>query len=115
MIAWWGWVLIWVGLVLILIVMLGVIAWVLFRKSMVLMKDLSDVVDKTSMLDVEAAELTKPQIAILTEMAEIRDRHEAQKRHRAELKLARHERRIARGKTITTRDASAMQWPQEWS
>lgn len=115
MIAWWGWLLIWVGLVLILIVMLGVIAWVLFRKAMVLMKDLSDVVDKTSMLDVESGKLSKPQIAILTDMAEIRDRHEAQKRHRADLKLARHERRIARAKSITTRDASGMQWPKEWS
>ncbi|CAO1651554.1 hypothetical protein I6E81_01120 [Salinibacterium sp. NG22] len=115
MIAWWGWLLIWVGLVLILVAMLGVVAWILFRKAMVLMKDLSDVVEKTSILDVESEKLSKPQLAILTEMVEIRDRHEAHKRQRAEVKLARHERRIARAKTITKRDASQMQWPKEWS
>ncbi|MBH0024218.1 hypothetical protein [Salinibacterium sp. SWN248] len=115
MIAWWGWLLIWVGLVLILVAMLGVVAWILFRKAMVLMKDLSDVVEKTSILDVESEKLSKPQVAILTEMVEIRDRHEALKRQRAEVKLARHERRIARAKTITKRDASQMRWPKEWS
>lgn len=115
MIAWWGWLLIWVGLVLALLIMLVVMAWVLFRKAMALMSDLSDVVDKTAILDVESEKLSKPQIAILTAMAEIRDRHEAQRRRRLELKEARRERRLERGKTITQRDASIMQWPKGWS
>ena len=115
MIAWWGWLLIWVGLVLALLVMLAVIAWVLFRKAMVLMTDLSDVVDKTKVLEVESEQLSKPQIAILTEMAELRDRHDAQQRQRLERKDARRERRLERGRAITKRDASRMRWPAGWS
>ncbi|QAV69385.1 hypothetical protein ESZ53_02365 [Salinibacterium sp. UTAS2018] len=115
MIAWWGWLLIWVGLVLALLIMLAVVAWVLFRKAMVLMKDLSDVVDKTAILDVETEKISKPQIAILAEMAQIRDRHEAQRERRLGLTAARRERRLERGKKITRRDASRMQWPEGWS
>ncbi|MEV8254097.1 hypothetical protein AB0O95_09060 [Rhodoglobus sp. NPDC076762] len=115
MIAWWGWLLIWVGLVLALLIMLAVMAWVLFRKAMVLVKDLSDVVDKTAILDVESERISKPHIAILAEMAEIRDRHDAQRRRRLELRDARRARRLERGKRITKRDASRMQWPESWS
>ncbi|MEH6781842.1 MAG: hypothetical protein V7618_09775 [Rhodoglobus sp.] len=115
MIAWWGWLLIWVSLVLGLLVMLAVIAWVLFRKAMVVMNDLSDVVDKTSILDVESEKLSKPQIAILTQMAEVRDRHDAQRQRRLDLRDARRERRLERGRTITKRDASQSQWPEGWS
>lgn len=115
MIAWWGWLLIWVGLVLALLAMLTVIAWVLFRKGMALMSDLSDLVEKTSILDVETDKISKPQIAILTEMVEIRDRHAAQRARRLELRESRRERRLERGNTITKRDASRMQWPEGWS
>lgn len=115
MIAWWGWLLIWVGLVLILLAMLVIVALWLFRKAMALLDDLSDVADKTTSLDVDTAELSKPQIAILAELSEIRQQHETRKIRRADLKLARHERRIARAKRITRRDASTTQWPEGWA
>jgi flagellar biosynthesis/type III secretory pathway M-ring protein FliF/YscJ len=114
-IAWWGWLLIWVGLVLALVLVLAFLAFTLFRKAIALMHELSAVVDKTTALDVEFLELSKPQIAVLAEMSEIRAQHEAQQRRRADVKLARHERRIARAKRIITRDASTAQWPEGWS
>lgn len=115
MIEWWGWLLIWVGLVLALLVVLALLAYKLFRKAIALMHELSAVVDKTAALDVDAPELSKPQIAVLAEMSEIRAQHEAQRRRRAALKLARHERRIERAKRITKRDTSTAQWPEGWS
>ncbi|GAA1209546.1 hypothetical protein [Rhodoglobus aureus] len=115
MIEWWGWLLIWVGLVLALLVVLAFLAYRLFRKAISLMHELSAVVDKTSVLDADTAELSQPQIAVLAEMSDIRARHESQRRRRLDLKLARHERRIERAKRITKRDASTAQWPESWS
>ena len=115
MIQWWGWLLIWVALVLVLLTVLGILAFGLVRKALALIHELSELVDKTTALDVETAELTKPQIAFLAEMSAIRAQHEAQQQRRAEKTHARHERRIARAKRITKRDASTMQWPKGWA
>ena len=115
MIAWGGWLLIWVGLVLLLLIMLVLVAYVLFRKGVALMHDLSALVDKAAALDVDMESLSKPQIAVLAEMSEIRARHEAQKGRRADLKLERHDRRMARAKRITKHDASTSQWPEGWA
>jgi flagellar biosynthesis/type III secretory pathway M-ring protein FliF/YscJ len=115
-IAWWLWTLIWVGLVFALLLVLVLLAFRLFRKAMTLMDELSAVADKTRTLDVDGAELSAPQNAILAEMSKVRAQHEAQKRRHSDLKLARHERRIARAKRITARDASSRtQWPEGWS
>lgn len=115
MISWWGWLLLWVGLVVALLVILALLAYVLFRKAIALMNELSAVVDKTAVLDVETAELSRPQIAVLAEMREIRAQHEYRQSRRADLKRERHERRIARAKRITKRDASTAEWPEGWS
>ena len=115
MIGWWGWLLMWVGLVLMLLMMLAAVAYVLFRKGLALMHDLSALVDKAAALDVDTESLSKPQIAVLAEMSEIRARHEAQKSRRADLKLERHDRRMARAKRIIKHDASTSPWPDGWA
>ncbi|QYH36231.1 hypothetical protein [Salinibacterium sp. M195] len=115
MIPWWGWLLMWTGLVLTLLIVLSLLAYRLFRKAISVMHELSAVVDKTAILDGEAAELSSPQIAILAEMSAIRAHHESQRQRRIDLKRDRHDRRIARAKRITKRDASTVQWPESWS
>lgn len=115
MIQWWGWLLIWAGLVLALLLVLGFLAYRLFRKAIDLMHEVSAVVDKTAALDVEVPELSQPQIAILTQMSEIRAQRDTRQRRRSELKIERHERRLARAKRITKRDANSAQWPAGWS
>ncbi|EAR24091.1 hypothetical protein A20C1_02464 [marine actinobacterium PHSC20C1] len=98
-----------------LLIVVAVIAFLLFRKAVALMHDLSELVDKTAELDIDSDSLSKPQIAVLAEMSEIRARHEDHKNRRGEVKLARHERRISRAKRITKRDASATEWPEGWA
>ena len=113
-IEWWGWILIWTGLVLVLLVMLGLFAWWLFRKFMVLMDDVATLADKSAVLDVEDAELLKPQLAVLADIRDIRNRENARRGHRAERKRARWEARLARARRITRVDASKIQWPAAW-
>lgn len=114
MIHWWGWVLVWAGLVLALIVMLGLFAWWLFRKFIVLMDEVAALADAGAVLEVGDAELVRPQLAVLATVRDIRNRENARRAHRAERRRLRWEARLARGRRITTTDASTAQWPKHW-
>lgn len=114
-IAWWGWLLIWTGLVLALLVTLALLLWWLFRKAMTLLDDVGELAEKAEILDVEeVADLPRPAIAVLTEMRDIRAREEARRAHRARRRSDRHQRRMARARRITSVDASARRWPADW-
>ncbi len=114
MIEWWGWLLIWSGLVLALLVMLGLFAWWLFRKSLVLLDDLAELADTTAALEGEDAELVRPRLAVLTPAADIRAREEARQFHRRERRRRRVEARLARARRIIRVDATQVEWPAEW-
>lgn len=114
MIEWWGWILIWTGLVLALLVMLGLFAWWLFRKFLVLMDDVATLADTSSILDADDAELLKPQLAVLASVQEVRDRENARRGHRWERRRLRWDARLARAKRITAADATATEWPADW-
>ena len=113
-IPWWAWIAIWGGLVLALLVMLGLFAWWLFRKSLRLLDDLADLAERSAVLDIEQPELARPAIAILQQASEIRAREDARRYHRHERRRVRRERRMARARRITTVDASTQQWPADW-
>jgi hypothetical protein len=114
-IQWWGWLLIWAGLVLALLGVLTYLAFRLFRQAIALIHDLSTLADKMTALDIDGAAPSAPHRAVLAEMSEIRAHYDSQQRRRAELKNERHERRIARAKRIITHDAHTTQWPESWS
>lgn len=115
MIAWWGWLLIWAGLVLGMLVMFALFAWWLFRKSLVALDDLSTLAEKTSILEVDDERIPPAQRSVLLSMREVLAREDARKKHRMARKVARHERRLARAKRISSVDASAVEWPASWS
>ncbi|MDP3209268.1 MAG: hypothetical protein Q8M65_08970 [Rhodoglobus sp.] len=102
--TWWAWVLIWLALVLGLFAMLGLCAWLLFRKFITLMDDLSDLADRSALLEPPDSDLVAPPIAVLADPRDMREREAARRGHRAERRWRRHESRIARGKAITSLD-----------
>lgn len=114
MIPWWGWLIIWVCLALALIAVLVVSAWRLFRKAMTVLDDLGDLASKTEILDVAEAQLSKPQIAILLELAEVRRRNDVRRERRQKRKAARHDRRIERAHRIGSVDIATTRWPERW-
>ena len=114
MMPWWGWVLIWTGLVILLLVMLGLAAWWLFRKFLVLLDDVATLADRASLIDPRDAELVRPQLAVLAEVSAVRAREDARRAHRAQRRERRHQTRMARAKRITSVDASGVQWPRRW-
>ncbi len=114
MIEWWGWLLIWTGLVLTLLVVLGLMAWWLFRKSLVLLDDLATLAETTAALEADEAELVPPRLAVLTPAIEIRAREEARQFHRRERRRRRIEARLARARRITRVDATQVEWPADW-
>jgi hypothetical protein len=115
MIAWWGWALIWTGLVLGMLVMLALFSWWLFRKALVALNSLSDLVTISSLLEIDDAQLAPTQRAVLLGVREVLEREDARKRHRLERTAVRHERRMARARRITAVDVSTAQWPSAWT
>lgn len=113
-IAWWAWLTIWGGLVLVLLIMLGAFAWVLFRKGLGVLDAVAQLADSAAVLDAEERALTPPQRAILADLRDIRAREAARRFRRAERRRQRLDRRLARARRITTLDASRHPWPAEW-
>jgi hypothetical protein len=113
-IHWWGWILIWAGLVVALLVMLGLFAWWLFRKSLVLLDDVSALAETTAVLAVDDAVLPRHEIAVLADLRDIHRREDARRAHRSERRRLRHERRMSRARRITSVDAPTGPWPQDW-
>jgi len=114
MIHWWGWILIWAGLVLALLVVLALTGWWLFRKALRLLDDVSGLAEKAEILDIDDVELPKQTIAVLADLREIRAREDARLSHRAKRRDERHRRRMQRARRITSADASRQQWPADW-
>ena len=114
MIEWWGWVLLWSGLVLALLVTLATLAWWLFRKGVVLLDDLGRLAERATLLEVADADLVRPHLAVLAEISAVRAREQARRAHRAERRAARRQTRLDRARRITEVDASQRQWPEEW-
>lgn len=114
MIAWWGTLLIWAGLVLGMLGMLALFAWWLFRKSLTLLDDLSDLAATTAILEVDEPVLARQEIAVLADRRDIRRRVDARRAHRAQRRRERHDRRMMRARRITTVDATRTRWPADW-
>jgi len=113
-IAWWGWLTIWGALTLVLIAMLALFAWWLFRKFLTLMDDLGDLAESAELLAPDDAERAHPALAVLTPFREVYAARELQRARASERKLIRHDRRIARARRITRLDATTVRWPEEW-
>ena len=114
MMPWWSWVLIWSGLGVILLVTLGLFAWWLFRKFLVLLDDLAGLADRAALLETADSELVRPQLAVLAEVREVQARESARRFHRTERRRVRRQSRLDRARRITSADASTTQWPADW-
>ena len=125
MIAWWGWLLIWLGLGLALIAMLVLIGILLFRKLMLLFAALETLSGKLEILDRVAASVSDSadehdsadgqrqrveQLAILAGEDATRQRRDRVREAAHARRDARHETRIARGRALLKVDASTREW-----
>jgi hypothetical protein len=100
--AWWAWLIIWTVLVLGLFGMLAGLGFWLFRKLTGVFDALSELTDKVGRLteNVEELKAIPPDRAMVLGYAEVSRRRELHQERRAELRLARREARIARGKLL---------------
>jgi len=112
--TWWSWIIIWVGLALALVAVLGFSAWWLFRKSLGLLDELGELAGRLEVLAVDDIEHVRPAIAVLQGASVIRAREDARRFHRRERRRLRHDARIARARRITSVDTAATQWPADW-
>ncbi len=113
-IPWWGWLTIWGSLTLVLIAMLALFAWWLFRKFLTLMNDLGDLAESAELLTPDDAEHTHPARAMLTPFREVYAARELERVRAAERKRIRHDKRMARARRITGLDAATVHWPDDW-
>lgn len=105
---WWSWLLIWTGLVLVLLAVLAVSAWWLFRKLIALQSELSNLGELLEQLQARAEELVAPyqprRIAILRGLSEVETERRLLLDERAQRRLARREARLARARLLITAD-----------
>ena len=113
-IPWWGWALIWTGLVVALLAMLVLLGWWIFRKGIRLMEELDGLAALADTLDAGEAELPRQPIAVLAEAADVSRREDERRAHRLARKTARHDERMARAERIARVNVSATQWPPTW-
>lgn len=113
-IPWWGWALIWTGLVVALLAMLVLLGWRIFRKGIRLVEQLDGLAALADTLDAEEAELPRQPIAVLAQAADVSRREDERRAHRLARKTARHDERMARAERIARVDVSATQWPPTW-
>ena len=110
--AWWSWVVIWVGLALALVVMLGLMAWWLFRKLMSVFHALEALADTTQLLDAagEAIEDQRFERAILLDKSDLLARREYVRERSAERKILRRDTRLVRARAMAKLDSSTREW-----
>lgn len=116
MIAWWGWLIIWLALALLMLAVLALFAWRLFRKFLGVLDDLSDLTDQVDVLvglDMQP-QLPTPALAVLADLRDIRAREEDRIAHRQRRRDDRHERRMSRAFIIGSVDVTRTQWPAAW-
>lgn len=112
-IAWWGWLLIWVGLGLGFIGMLAFFAWRLFRAGLGLLDDVADLTDKLDILSAaeHSPELTSPMLAVLADVRDVKAREAERVASRRSRHDAKRERRMARAIEIGSVDVAGTEWP----
>ncbi|MCS5733362.1 hypothetical protein [Herbiconiux daphne] len=100
--AWWAWLIIWTVLVLGLFAMLALLGYRLFGKVRATLRELEKLTDQVAQLTENAEELAvdHPDRAIELGYEEVARRRELHNQRRAELKQARREARIRRGKLL---------------
>ena len=114
MIAWWGWLLIWTGLVLALLAVVGLLGWRLVKRFLALLSDFFALTEKVAILDgVSTDAEPRPVNAILRDGDEVRATSRARFSRRADRKHARRQARIQRGKMLTTATIDLKEWPHE--
>ncbi|MCU1556952.1 MAG: hypothetical protein JWN09_947 [Microbacteriaceae bacterium] len=109
---WWSWIIIWAGLGLALLLMLGLMAWWLFRKLMALFRELELLADRAEILETANETLAEQRFerAILLKRSEVVARREYVRSRSRERRHNRHVARLDRARTITRLDASSRQW-----
>ena len=114
MIAWWGWLLIWAGLVVALMAMLAVFAYTLFRKFLGLLDEFADLADLADIPPMDAAVLGPIPLAVLADPREVTARERARLAHRQRRRADRHDARIARAHANGSIDINRTRWPADW-
>jgi hypothetical protein len=107
----WSWIVIWGGLVLILLAMLGFFGYRLFVKLMRAFDALGELSEKTAMLDAASEKLAEEHFspAVFADAAELSRSHRAAKAARRRRREARREKRVLRGRILVKAD------PQQYS
>jgi hypothetical protein len=104
-IAWWGWLLIWTGLVLALLGLVAFFAWRHIRRFFALLEDFFALTGKLAVLDTTTSgPEARATNAVLEQSEVVRREFGARMDRRRSMKEARRQARVQRAKMITTAD-----------
>jgi hypothetical protein len=102
MIAWWGWLIIWLCLSLAVLVVLAASVISLFRKGIAVLSSFGDLASTTIVFDgVQRAGPEPRTFGVLEARGVAQKRWDARMQRRADLKLHRRARRLDRARQLT--------------
>jgi hypothetical protein len=107
----WSWIIIWGGLVLVLLAMLGFLGYRLFVKLVAALDALGELSEKTALLDAAAEDLAAERFhpAVFADAAELSHARRVEKAARRRRREALREKRVVRGRILVNAD------PQQYS
>ena len=119
MIPWWGWLLIWSGLVMGLIAVLTLFAWRLLRTFLGLLDEAENLSDRAEILfpddaGTDPVAMPPTALAVLATAEDVTMRENARLAHRRSRREEIHERRMSRALRVGSVDISSTRWPEAW-
>ena len=114
MIAWWAWILTWVGLGVALMAMLAAFSYSLFRKFLGLLDEFADLADRADIPQLDPVALSPLPLSVLADPREVAAREHTRLADRQQRREDRHAARLARAHTIGTVDITRTPWPAQW-
>jgi hypothetical protein len=112
--AWWAWVIIWVGLVLALFGMLAFFGYRLFRKAMATLAELAKLGDQVAAVNDNVTALSAEHPlpnAILEGYPAVARARDAYRQRKEDRKQVRREKILDRGKLLIRTDYRQRTWP----
>jgi hypothetical protein len=108
-IPWWGWLAMWSSLVLVLLIVLVLAGWLLFRKFMRVLDDFEQLADTTLILDEATSEgLVRSAVSILEPFSAALHRRSSRVYRAKELRTEKRRARLVRARSIIAVDATTL-------
>jgi hypothetical protein len=108
-IPWWGWLALWSSLVIVLLIVLVLAGWLLFRKFVRVLDDFEHLAEQTLILDDATSTVpVRAPVSILEPFSAVRQRRGSRVYHAEMRRTEKRRARLVRARSIIAVDATTL-------